>query len=116
VGTGLFAFYIGTSPDQADLAQRELLEQIRILTEEGIPAEPLEHAKTSLLAADAMENQSNHSMAQMCALNTLFGLGPHHHQEHAKRIRALTAEEVKETAQRYFGGAAPVIATVKPGQ
>jgi zinc protease len=114
VGTGLFAFYIGTSPDQVDLARRELLQQIQILLQDGVPAEPLEHAKTSMLASDAMENQSNHAMAQMCSLNTLFGLGPLHHLEHAKRIRALTVQDVQETAQRYFG-VDPVIATVSPG-
>ncbi len=114
IGTGLFAFYIGTSPDQVALARRELLLQIQRLADDGVPAKPLQHAKTSVLAADAMENQSNHAMAQMCALNTLFGLGPHHHEQHAERVRSLTAEEVKETAGRYFGAAKPVIATVWP--
>ena len=114
VGTGLFAFYIGTSPDQADFARRELEDQIALLAEHGVPAAPLEHAKTSVLASDAMENQSNHAMAQMCALNTLFGLGPRHHEEHAKRIRALTVEDVQETAQRYFGTVRPVVSMVLP--
>jgi len=113
VGTGLFAFYIGTSPEQADLARSELLQQISILTQEGIPEAPLNHAKTSVLACDALENQSNHSMAQVCALNTLFGLGPHHHLEHAERIKSITGEEILATAQKYFGDE-PVIATAAP--
>ena len=113
VGTGLFAFYVGTSPAQADLARRELLQQIDILSQEGIPEKPLSHSKTSVLAGDALENQSNHAMAQVCALNTLFGLGPHHHLEHAERIKAVTGEEILAVAQKYFGGE-PVIATVAP--
>ena len=28
LGAGLFAFYVGTAPDQADVARRELLAQI----------------------------------------------------------------------------------------
>ncbi len=63
-----------------------------------------------------MENQSNRAMAQMCALNTLFGLGPHHHQHHAERIQSLSADEIRETAGRYFGNVQPVIATVMPGR
>lgn len=114
VGTGLFGFYIGTSPDQAELAQSELLAQIERITNDGIPDDPLQHAKTSVLAADAMENQSNHSMAQVCALNTLFGLGPHHHLEHAERIKSITADEVRAVAQKYFS-VSPVISTVTPG-
>ncbi|MDP7497691.1 MAG: insulinase family protein, partial [Roseibacillus sp.] len=113
LGSGLFAFYVGTAPDQADVARRELLAQIEILTQEGIPENPLAHAKTSVLASDALENQSNHSMAQVCALNTLFGLGPLHHLEHAERIKSLTGEEILATARRYFGRD-PVIATVSP--
>ena len=113
LGNGLFAFYIGTAPDQADLARRELLTQIEILTQEGIPEKPLTHAKTSVLASDALENQSNHSMAQVCALNSLFGLGHLHHLQHAERIKSLTGEEILATARRYFGRD-PVIATVSP--
>ena len=113
LGAGLFSFYVGTAPDQADVARRELLAQIEILTQEGIPENPLAHAKTSVLASDALENQSNHSMAQICALNTLFGLGPLHHLEHAERVKSLTGEEILATARRYFGRD-PVIATVSP--
>ena len=113
LGRGLFAFYAGTAPDQADLARRELLTQIEILTQEGIPEQPLAHAKTSILASDALENQSSHSMAQVCALNSLFGLGPLHHLKHAERVKSITGEEILATAQRYFGRD-PVIATVSP--
>jgi zinc protease len=113
LGRGLFAFYAGTAPDQADLARRELLTQIEILTQEGIPEQPLAHAKTSILASDALENQSSHSMAQVCALNSLFGLGPLHHLKHAERVKSLTGDEILATAQRYFGRD-PVIATVSP--
>ena len=95
------------------MARRELLAQIEILTQEGIPENPLAHAKTTVLASDALENQSNHSMAQICALNTLFGLGPLHHLEHAERVKSLTGEEILATARRYFGRE-PVIATVSP--
>lgn len=114
LGTGLFAFYIGTSPDQAELARSELETQIALLAENGVPEEPLQHAKTSVLAGDAMENQSSSSMAQLTALNTLFGLGTNHHEENAKRIRALTVDEVRDTARRYFGDQQPVISLVHP--
>ncbi|MBJ07398.1 MAG: hypothetical protein CMO40_09825 [Verrucomicrobiaceae bacterium] len=113
LGAGMFAFYIGTSPEQVDLARQELLQQVKILTEEGIPEDSLTHAKTSVLACDALENQSNHSMAQVCALNTLFGLGPLHHLAHAQRIKSITAEEVLKVAQKYFS-LEPLIVTTAP--
>ncbi len=113
IGRGLFAFYIGTAPDKADLARRELLTQIEILTQEGIPEAPLAHARTSIMASDALENQSNSSMAQACALNTLFGLGPLHHLKHSEQIQSLGSEEILSTARKYFGQD-PTIVTVSP--
>ena len=112
-GKGLFAFYIGTAPDKAALARQELLTQIEILTQEGIAENRLSHTKTSVLAGDALENQSNHAMAQMCALNTLFGLGPLHHLAHAEKIQSLSREDILRTARKYFGKD-PVIVTVGP--
>jgi len=114
LGTGLFAFYIGTAPDKLNLARRELLAQIEKLATEGIPEVALEHSRTSVLASDALDNQSNRAMAQTCALNTLFGLGPLHHEEHARKVRALTSDDLRQTTARYFGHHPPVIATVVP--
>ena len=113
IGRGLFAFYIGTAPEKADLARRELLSQIEILTQEGIPEAALAHAKTSVMAGDALENQSNSSMAQASALNTLFGLGPLHHLKHSELIQSLGSEEILATTRKYFGQD-PTIVTVSP--
>ena len=112
--TGLFAFYLGTAPDQLELARQNLLAEIEKLATEGMSDEALGHSKTSVLATDALEHQSNRAMAQGCAINTLFGLGPQHHEENAKRIEALTAADIKEVAARYFASREPVIATVLP--
>jgi zinc protease len=114
LGTGLFAFYLGTSPDQVELARVKLIEEITRLATEGVPDEAIEHSKTSLLASDALENQSNRAMAQTCAINTLLGLGHLHHLESTKRMRALTPDDIREVTARYFGSGEPVIATVLP--
>ena len=114
LGTGLFSFYLGTSPDQLALAREKLLAEIARLAADGISDEALGHSKTSVLATDALENQSNRAMAQGSAINTLFGLGPRHHEENARRIAALTTADIKETAHRYFATREPVIATVVP--
>jgi len=114
IGTGLFAFYLGTSPDQLELARTELLAEIVKIAKNGLSEEALAQTKTSVTAADAMQNQSNHAMAQTCAINTLFGLGVRHHEENLAKIQALTTAEVQATAARYFSEQEPVIATVAP--
>jgi zinc protease len=114
LGTGMFAFYLGTAPGQLDLARRELLSAIARLAENGIPEADLAAAKNTVAAGDALQNQSNRAMAQTCAINSLFGLGEHHHEENLARIRALTPPDVRAVAARYFATREPVIATVLP--
>lgn len=114
IGTGLFAFYLGTAPEQLDLARAELLTAIARIAEDGIPAADLAATKNSVAAADALQNQSNRSMAQTCAINTLFGLGEHHHEENLARIQALDGPQIQAVAAKYFGAQEPVIATVLP--
>ena len=65
------------------------------------------------MAGDALENQSNSSMAQASALNTLFGLGPLHHLKHSELIQSLGSEEILATTRKYFGQD-PTIVTVSP--
>ena len=114
IGTGLFGFYLGTAPDQLDLARRELLSEIQKIATEGLSETALQQTKTSVAAAEAMQNQSNRAMAQTCAINSLFGLGVRRHEENLAKIQSLTVTEIQAVAARYFAEQEPVIATVTP--
>lgn len=112
--TGLFAFYMGTSPDQLDLARRELSQQIQLIAENGIPDEALQRVKANARASQALRNQSPRSRAKLCALDTLVGLAPDHHLQLAAKSDAVTADEIRSCAKELFLDQKPQIITVTP--
>lgn len=113
ISTGMFAFYMGTSPDQLDTARAVLLDEIHQIATHGIPEDTLENVKTTWLASHALGNQKIGSLARLSAIDSLLGFAPDHHLQAPDAIRALTAEDIKAAAQKYFSRK-PVIVTVTP--
>jgi zinc protease len=110
---GLFTFYLATSPEQADLAREELLKEIQKIATQGIDHDAFERVRSTALSGLAIEQQSPSSAARHAALDLLFGHAVETHQQLPSIYQALTADQVRETAQRIFS-VAPVIATVLP--
>ncbi len=113
INTGMFAFYMGTSPDQLDTARAVLLDEINRIAEHGIPENTLENVKTTWLASHALANQKIGSLARLSAIDVLLGFSADHHMQTPDAIRELTADDIKTAAQKYFGKK-PVIVTVMP--
>lgn len=114
VDKGMFAFYLGTSPDQLDTARTILLDEIKTIAENGIPEETLESVKTTWLASHALANQKIGSLARLSAIDLLLGFPADHHRKAPDHIRALTAEDIRTAAKKYLGSREPVIVTVTP--
>ncbi len=112
--SGFFGFYLGTSPDQLDLARNELIHTIDAITSTGMSESTLKNVKTSWLAKQALANQSNGTMAQLCAIDTALGLSPLHHRQTAEHIKAVTTADIKAAAEHIFGNHKPTIVTVRP--
>jgi zinc protease len=72
---GAFAFYLGTSPDQLDHAQAELLDEISKLERDGLADDELVRVKSSWLGKHQLNRQSPESVARGLALDELFGVG-----------------------------------------
>ena len=112
--SGFFGFYLGTSPEQLDQARTELINTIDDIASKGISEKILQNVKTSWLAKQALANQSNGTMAQLCAIDTTLGLAPLHHRQTAEHIKSVTPSEIKAAAEHYFGNQKPTIVTVRP--
>ncbi|MEO1855766.1 MAG: pitrilysin family protein [Rubritalea sp.] len=112
--TGLFGFYLGTSPEQLELARTELLKTIDDISNNGIDAKTLDSVKNSWLSSQALANQSNSSMARLCAIDTALGFGPAHHHTIAAKIKAVTTDDILAAAKKYFGQQTPTMVTVTP--
>ena len=111
---GLFAFYLGTDPQKIEPVRAALLEEIGKLASEGLTNEELSRAKKKLIGQQQIANQSNESFGYMAALDELYGLGFNHYKELEQNVNAVTIEDVKRTAKKYFQDQPYVLATVRP--
>ena len=111
---GLFAFYLGTDPQKIEPVKAALLEEIGKLASEGLTNEELQRAKKKLIGQQQIANQSNDAFGYMTALDELYGLGFNHYKELEKNVNAVTVEEVKRVAKKYFQDQPYVLAIVRP--
>ncbi len=111
---GMFAFYLGTDPQKLNAVKTALLDEIRKLAIEGLTPEELSRAKKKLIGQQQIANQSNDSLGYMTALHELYGLGFDHYKSLEREVEAVTLEEVKEVAAKYFQRQPYVLATVRP--
>jgi zinc protease len=111
--TGLFTFYLATAPEQVEFARQELLREIGKIATAGIPDEAFTRVRATVLSGLAIQQQSFAHAARHAALDLLFGHPADHHRHIAAIYQALTPQQVRETAARYFS-ATPTSATVLP--
>ncbi|MGH8099848.1 MAG: insulinase family protein, partial [Chthoniobacterales bacterium] len=111
---GLFAFYLGTDPQKIEPVKTALLDEIHKLASDGLTDEELARAKKKLIGQQEIANQSNDSLAQQSALDELYGLGFDHYKSLERDVNAVTLEDIKRVAAKYFRDQPYVLATVRP--
>ncbi len=111
---GLFAFYLGTDPQKIEPVKTALLDEIRKLASDGLTNEELARAKKKLVGQQQIAMQSNDSFGYQCALDELYGLGFDYYKKIEHDVNAVTLEEIKHVAAKYFRDQPYVLATVRP--
>ena len=94
--------------------ERALREEIVKIARDGVPAAELERVKTQYVAAQVYKRDS--VFAQAMELGGLEAAGFSHRDADRilARIRAVTPEQVRDVARRYFGDEAMTVATLLP--
>jgi zinc protease len=111
---GLFAFYLGTDPQKIEPVKTALLDEIRKLASDGLTSEELARAKKKLNGQQRIAMQSNDSFGYQSALDELYGLGFDYYKQLERDVDAVTLDEIKRTAAKYFRDQPYVLATVRP--
>jgi len=111
---GLFSFYLGTDPQKIEPVKTALLDEIRKLANDGLTSEELMRAKKKLIGQQQIANQSNDSFGYQCALDELYGLGFDRYKSLEHDVEAVTLDEIKRVAGKYFREQPYVLATVRP--
>ncbi|MEY3395268.1 MAG: hypothetical protein RL346_1504 [Verrucomicrobiota bacterium] len=100
--TGLFFFYLATSPEQIDLARAELEKEIQKIARLGIPDESFERVRSTLLSGAAIQQQSASSNSRHAALDLLFNHPADTHRLLPAIYERMTPQQVRETAGALF--------------
>ena len=111
---GLFAFYLGTDPQKIEPVKAALLDEIHKLASDGLTAEELARSKKKLIGQQEIANQSNDAFGYHCALDELYGLGFDYYKRLEHDVDAVTLEQIKAVAAKYFRDQPYVLATVRP--
>jgi zinc protease len=110
---GMFGFYLGTAPEKVGEVKAALREEIAKLAEGGLGTDELTRAKEKYVGQQEIRNQSNGALAFQAALNEIYDLGYNYHLDQRREIEALTVDQVRAVAHKYFTQPA-VTAIVRP--
>jgi zinc protease len=112
---GMLSFYLGTSLERAKQAEDLLRTELEALRQEGLTERELERARRTYLGKMRLRVESSGGLGMTEGLNELYGLGYGFHREEEERVRALTIEEVRETAGHLLAEENAVWVRVLPG-
>ncbi|MDP7422744.1 MAG: insulinase family protein, partial [bacterium] len=109
---GSFHVLTQTPPDKVERVVTLLRREYERIKEELVSDDELENAKNNCITMDRLGKQTNSAQAGGAALNELYGLGFDFSEKMPEKVRAVTAEDVRRVARKYFKG--EVLAVVGP--
>lgn len=100
---GYYAIQAATNPATADTALEIILEKQELIKQNAFTDQELEQAKSSCIVMQGLYyNQTNAAQAAQAATDEIRGLGYDHDAEFEERIRAVTREDIRRVANKYF--------------
>ena len=114
VDEGMFVVYAATTKENAPRARAIIEEELSKVRDEPIAPAELERAKSMMISAHAIDNQTNAEQAQTAAANELYGLGFRSDADYADKINAVTLADVQRVARKYLQPNRSALAIVGP--
>jgi zinc protease len=96
---GAFILYAGTQEESVQQVEALMKDEITRVTSEGLTAEEVERARNRLISSCEQSLQNQLTISMTCALNELYGRGYDYLFSTADRLNAITAENIKISAQ-----------------
>lgn len=102
LSTAQFVAYIGTAPENLEVALAGLQSEIERLKTTPLTDEELQVSKNKILGQYALGKQTNSQIAQSYGWYEILGLGMSFDEAFPKAIAAVTIEDIQAAAQRCF--------------
>lgn len=113
--TGYLGLYIGTEPNKISVAEKGFKDTIQqSLIDNLLPEAELNRAKNQIEGEYYRERQSLGSRASEAAILTLENRPLNYAMEQVKKATHVTAQQIKELAQRYLLSEKPYIVKILP--
>lgn len=97
-----FVAYIGTAPENVEIALKGLRQEVQRLCEVELTAEELQASKNKLLGQYALAKQSNGQLAQLFGWYETLHQGAEFDDIFQEKIAQLSSEQMQTVAQKYF--------------
>lgn len=111
---GFVVFYAGTQEESVAEVEQLMLEEIARVTAVGLRQEEIDRSRAQLIARHEMDLQDNAGLAQICALDELYGLGYEHSFSTRSRLEALDIGQVRDAAASILDPARMAVSVVLP--
>jgi zinc protease len=112
VDPGYFGVYMGTSPEKVEAAIDGVRGELTRIREALVGDDELSRAREHLIGTHDIGLQRNGARAGVMALDACYGQGPDAYLRYAKEISEVTAQDVREVAQRVIDFDRSVLAVV----
>lgn len=99
---GMFAFYIGCSPEKLDRALSGIRTEINKVLERPISSKELERAKQFWIGRFELEMQRYGAQAMLFGLDEAYGIGFDHPLKVAETIKSISAEDILTAARKFL--------------
>jgi zinc protease len=110
---GAFLSYIATSPAKEETARAGLLAEFAKLRSEKVTAGELDRAKKYVIGTHAISRESGGAVLGELLDAWMFGAGLFEIDEFDERVRAVSSDQMREVARRYFDPARRVEGVVR---
>jgi len=114
VDPGTFSVYMGTSPEKVDEGVKAIRVELDKVRQERVNDAELERAREYLIGVHQIGLQRNAARAGLMALDECFGLGAEHSARYEEEIARVTADEVRDVAQRVIDFEKSALVVVGP--
>ncbi len=108
-----FSIYIATEPNNIVVSLKGFQEEIDKIKNELVSEEELSNAKNNLIGKWAFSQEDNNQQAATYAHYAITGLGFDFNESAKEKIKAVTPEQIKECANKYFNEKY-VVSIIKP--
>src|SRR5262245_14925051 len=111
---GRFIAFIGTSPENMQLATEGLLSEIRRIIQEPVTTQELKDAKDYLTGSFVFAFESSPQIARFLVHAEIYGLGFDYIEKYPKYINAITVEDISRVAKMYLDSENYTLVVVGP--